>query len=122
MCWSYLALPIIQTPTDESTATTGEERNARRKDDDSEFGDDNPWAYFWHSRCAASQPVGNKDGAARTIDSVMHSLCLQNSWDVLGLVIGLSASVVALAIIRAMTSLELTVKASQRLHDRMAEA
>ena len=51
-----------------------------------------------------------------------NSLCPQNSWDVLGLVIGLSASVVALAIIRAMTSLELTVKASQRLHDRMAEA
>ena len=46
----------------------------------------------------------------------------QKSWDILGLVIGLSATVVFLAIFRAMLSLELTVKASQRLHDRMAEA
>jgi len=46
----------------------------------------------------------------------------QQSWDILGLVLGLSALVVALAIFRAMLSLKLTVKASQRLHDRMAEA
>jgi ATP-binding cassette, subfamily C (CFTR/MRP), member 4 len=47
---------------------------------------------------------------------------LQRSWDILGLVIGLSATVVFLSIFRAALSLELTVKASQQLHDRMAKA
>ncbi|CAB9509666.1 Multiple drug resistance-associated protein-like transporter 1 [Seminavis robusta] len=46
----------------------------------------------------------------------------QNSWAILGLVIGLSSAVVILAVSRAMLSLELTVKASQRLHDRMAKS
>jgi ATP-binding cassette, subfamily C (CFTR/MRP), member 4 len=47
---------------------------------------------------------------------------LQKSWDILGLVIGLSATVVFLSVFRAALSLDLTVKASQRLHDRMAKA
>lgn len=47
---------------------------------------------------------------------------IQNSWDILGLVIGLSVAVVVLAIFRAMFSLELTVNASRRLHDKMTQA
>lgn len=46
----------------------------------------------------------------------------QNTWDILGLVIGLSCVVVLLAVFRAMLGLELTVKASQKLHDKMANA
>lgn len=46
----------------------------------------------------------------------------QKSWDILGQVIGLSATVVVLAVFRAMLSLELTVKASQKLHNTMASA
>lgn len=46
----------------------------------------------------------------------------KNTWDILGLVIGLSSAVVVLAVFRAMLSLQLTVKASQKLHDTMAKA
>lgn len=46
----------------------------------------------------------------------------QDSWDILGLVIGLGVSVIFLAFCRAMASFYLTIKASQRLHDKMTEA
>jgi ATP-binding cassette, subfamily C (CFTR/MRP), member 4 len=46
----------------------------------------------------------------------------KRTWDILGLVIGLSGAVVVLAVFRAMLSLVLTVKASQKLHDAMAKA
>jgi len=46
----------------------------------------------------------------------------QDDWDILGLVIGLAALVVVLAVVRAMLTFRLTVKASQLLHDRMAKA
>ena len=46
----------------------------------------------------------------------------QDSWEILGLVIGLGFTVVFLAIVRAMLSFHFTIKASQRLHDRMTKA
>ena len=46
----------------------------------------------------------------------------QQEWDIIGLAIGLTGSTVILALIRAIASLQLTIKASQRLHDRMAKA
>ncbi|GAX19080.1 ATP-binding cassette, subfamily C (CFTR/MRP), member 4 [Fistulifera solaris] len=46
----------------------------------------------------------------------------QDSWDIVGLALGLTGAVVALGIFRAFLSLSLTVKASQRLHDQMTES
>lgn len=46
----------------------------------------------------------------------------QKEWDILGTVIGLSLSVLALSCFRALLCFELTIGASRRLHDEMAEA
>lgn len=46
----------------------------------------------------------------------------QHSWDILGVIIGLGCSVVVLALVRALLSFHYTLKASQRLHDRMTKA
>jgi ATP-binding cassette subfamily C (CFTR/MRP) protein 4 len=46
----------------------------------------------------------------------------QDSWDIVGLALGLTGAVVVLGIFRAFLSLNLTVKASQRLHDQMTES
>ncbi len=46
----------------------------------------------------------------------------QESWDIVGLALGLTGAVVVLGIFRAFLSLNLTVKASQRLHDQMTES
>ena len=46
----------------------------------------------------------------------------QDDWNIVGLVIGLGCLVIVLALFRAFISFHLTIKASQRLHDRMAEA
>lgn len=46
----------------------------------------------------------------------------QKDWDNVGLVVGMAGVVVILAVGRAFFTLSLGLKASQRLHDRMAEA
>lgn len=46
----------------------------------------------------------------------------QDDWDIIGTVIGLGCLVVALALFRAFLCFHLTIKASQKLHDRMAKA
>lgn len=46
----------------------------------------------------------------------------QDNWDIMGTVIGLACTVIVLAIIRAFLSFQILVRASQRLHDRMAMA
>eukprot|EP00550_Attheya_septentrionalis_P002538 CAMPEP_0198285332 /NCGR_PEP_ID=MMETSP1449-20131203/4662_1 /TAXON_ID=420275 /ORGANISM="Attheya septentrionalis, Strain CCMP2084" /LENGTH=1282 /DNA_ID=CAMNT_0043982737 /DNA_START=271 /DNA_END=4119 /DNA_ORIENTATION=+ len=43
----------------------------------------------------------------------------QNSWSILGVVIGLGVSVIVLALIRSFATFALTMKASRLLHDRM---
>lgn len=46
----------------------------------------------------------------------------QSDMDIVGLIIGIAAVLVILAIVRAFSSFRLTVTASQHLHDRMTEA
>jgi ATP-binding cassette subfamily C (CFTR/MRP) protein 4 len=46
----------------------------------------------------------------------------QDNWDIFGLIFGLGTFVVVLAFFRAFLSFHLVIKASQMLHDRMAEA
>jgi ABC-type multidrug transport system fused ATPase/permease subunit len=46
----------------------------------------------------------------------------QDSWDILGLVIGQGCTVIFLAIFRAMLSFRFTINASKKLHDGMAKA
>jgi ABC-type multidrug transport system fused ATPase/permease subunit len=46
----------------------------------------------------------------------------QDSWSILGLVIGQGCLVMFLAIFRAMISFATTIKASKKLHDSMAKA
>ena len=46
----------------------------------------------------------------------------QDSWDILGQVVGIGALVIVLALFRAKLSFNLAVKASQRLHDEMTLA
>jgi ATP-binding cassette subfamily C (CFTR/MRP) protein 4 len=46
----------------------------------------------------------------------------QDDWDIVGFIIGMGGLVIFLAIFRAYVSFRLTIKASQRLHDRMAKA
>lgn len=46
----------------------------------------------------------------------------QSDWEVLTLIGGLGVAVVLLALFRAIISFRLTIKASQVIHDRMAEA
>ena len=46
----------------------------------------------------------------------------QQSWNIMGLVIGLACTVVTLAVFRSMTCFQLTVKASRKLHDRMTKS
>jgi ATP-binding cassette subfamily C (CFTR/MRP) protein 4 len=46
----------------------------------------------------------------------------QNSWDILGLVIGLSMAVIVLASVRAVVCFYFTIEASKKLHDGMTKA
>jgi ATP-binding cassette, subfamily C (CFTR/MRP), member 4 len=46
----------------------------------------------------------------------------QNNWNFVGLIIGLGSTVVALGLLRAFICFHLTIKASQKLHDKMAKA
>jgi len=46
----------------------------------------------------------------------------QRSWEILVIVMGLGVAVVFLALIRAVISFRLTIRASQELHDRMTKA
>ncbi|KAG7350940.1 multidrug ABC transporter permease/ATPase [Nitzschia inconspicua] len=46
----------------------------------------------------------------------------QSSWDILGLVIGQGCLVIIFAVFRAMLSFRLTINASKKLHDTMAQA
>jgi ATP-binding cassette subfamily C (CFTR/MRP) protein 4 len=46
----------------------------------------------------------------------------QNSWDIIGLVLGQGILLLILAIFRAMISFAVAIKASKRLHDKMSEA
>jgi len=46
----------------------------------------------------------------------------QNSWDIVGLIIGLAGLVVFLAVFRASFCFHTTIKASRHLHDRMAQS
>jgi ATP-binding cassette subfamily C (CFTR/MRP) protein 4 len=46
----------------------------------------------------------------------------QSDWDIIGLCIGLGCSVVLFAVVRSLITFRLTIKASQQLHDRMAQS
>ena len=46
----------------------------------------------------------------------------QQDWDIIGLAFGLTGVGLFLSLLRAIACLQLTIRASQRLHDRMAEA
>jgi ATP-binding cassette subfamily C (CFTR/MRP) protein 4 len=46
----------------------------------------------------------------------------QDNWDIFGLILGLGGFVIVFAFFRAFLSFHLVIKASQVLHDRMAEA
>jgi ATP-binding cassette subfamily C (CFTR/MRP) protein 4 len=46
----------------------------------------------------------------------------QDSWDILGLVIGLGCVVIFLSVVRSLLSFNLTIKASRKLHDDMTKA
>ncbi|GKY92774.1 hypothetical protein MPSEU_000247200 [Mayamaea pseudoterrestris] len=46
----------------------------------------------------------------------------QDNWDIVGFIIGMGCLVIFFAIVRAYVSFQLTIKASQRLHDRMAKS